>query len=49
VLNVQVLPSEIHVFVVHILREFGFYVLRVVRTGDEIIYSYETNEYGGCS
>jgi hypothetical protein len=37
VLNAQVLPPEVHVFVVQIMREFGFYILAVVRTTDEII------------
>ena len=31
------------------LMRIWIYVLRVVRTADEIIYSYETNEYGYCS
>ena len=31
------------------LKRIWIYVFRVVRTADEIIYSYETNEYGDCS
>jgi hypothetical protein len=46
--NVQVLPPEVRVFVVQIIREFGFYILGAVRTTDKIIHSYETDEYGDC-